>query len=282
MEAPEPGIYPSVDFTDYTRWAACNHSILKNFSLTAAHARYRMLNQEESSKFQDLGHALHQALLEPQLFEANVLVAPDVDRRTKIGKAEWAAFEERAQGRTIVTESEMLCLKGIRENAAAHETINLILNGPGVSELSIVWIDPETKLKCKARLDRLAELNGYPFIVDLKTTHRPASTNSWQTAIMQYSLHEQAAHYQNGLEVLRPLQEGFKRKFAWIVAETEPPFAVRIFEADDYSLDIGRDQVAKHLAQFRECLDAGVWPSWPMGMDLAGLPAWALKRFDLE
>lgn len=282
MEAPGPGLYPNVPFDTYTRWVACNHSIIKNFSLTAAHARYRMLNQAESSSHQDLGHALHQALLEPELFEKNVLVAPDVDRRTKIGKAEWASFQEKAKGRTIITEPEMLCLEGIRKNAAAHETINLILNGPGISELSIVWIDPATDLTCKARLDRLAELNGYPFIVDLKTTHKPASTHSWQTAIMQYALHEQAAHYQNGLEVLRPLQEGFKRKYAWIVAETEPPYSVRIFEADDYSLDIGRDQVAKHLAQFRECLEAGVWPSWPQGMELAGLPAWALKRFDLE
>ena len=278
----EAGIYPGLTFDDYSRIVACNHSIIKNFSLTAAHARYRMLNQDESSKFQDLGHALHQALLEPALFKESVLVAPDVDRRTNVGKAEWAAFEERAKGRTIVTETDMACLDGIRKNAAAHETINLILNGPGVSELSIVWIDPATKLKCKARLDRLAELNGWPFIIDLKTTHRPASTHSWQTAIMQFSLHEQAAHYQNGLEVLRPLREGFKRKYAWVVAETEPPYAVRIFEADDLSLDIGRDQVAKHLAQFRECLDAGVWPSWPQGLDLAGLPAWAYKRFDLE
>ncbi len=282
MEAPEPGIYPNVPFETYTRWAAANHSILRHFDKTPAHARWQMTHQDESTKFQDLGHALHQALLEPTAFKDAVIVAPDVDRRTKAGKAEWAIFEERAKGRTVVTEKDMECLEGIRKNSAAHETINLILNGPGVSELSIVWIDPETLLKCKARIDRLAELNLYPFIVDFKTTHKPASTDSWQTAIMQYKLHEQAAHYQNGLEILSPLPGGFKRKFAWIVAETEPPYAVRIFEADDYSLDIGRDQVAKHLQQFRDCLDAGVWPSWPQGMDLAGLPAWALKRFDLE
>lgn len=280
MEGPPPGIYPNVPFAEYCRWSSINHSILKNLDTTPAHAHWRMTHQDESTKFQDLGHMLHQALLEPKLFAESHLVAPDVDRRTKIGKAEWAAFEERAAGRTIVSESEMACLHGIQANAAVHATVREALYGVGVSELSMVWEDPETGLLCKGRIDRLCEIGGWPFVVDLKTTHKPATTFSWQMSVERYKLHEQAAHYLRGLAVLRPLHGESQRKFAWLVAETEPPYAVRIFEAEDAALSIGNDVVSKHLQQFKECKEAGVWPSWPEGMDLAGLPAWAYRRFD--
>lgn len=281
MEAPKPGVYPNVPFSDYSRWDACNHSMLHRMEVTPAHARWWQLHPEESTRFQDLGHALHQALLEPELFRQSHLVAPDVDRRTKVGKAEWAAFEERAAGRTIITESEMECLQGIQRNAAAHETVKQALEGRGVSELSMVWEDPETGVLCKGRIDRLTEINGWPFVIDLKTTHKPATTFSWQTSVERYKLHEQAAHYLRGLAVLSPLPEA-QRKYAWLVAETEAPYAVRIFEAEDAALSIGNDEVSKHLRLYAECKKTGVWPSWPEGMDLAGLPPWAYKRFDLD
>jgi ATP-dependent exoDNAse (exonuclease V) beta subunit len=279
MESPEPGVYPNVDFADYSRWDAANFSKLKNMRLTPAHARWLELHPAESTRQQDLGHTIHQALLEPARFEELFLVAPDVDRRTKVGKAEWAAFEERAQGRTIVSESEMECLRHLRANIAGHETANAMLNGHGVSELSLVWIDPETGLLCKGRIDRLAELNGYPFVADVKTSYDPATFDNWQKAIVRYGLHIQAAHYLRGLAVLSPLADGHRRKFAWIVCETQPPYLVRVFEADEEALSIGNDEMVKHLRMYKACLESGVWPAWEQGMSLAGLPAWASKRF---
>lgn len=282
MEAPKPGVYPGIDFAEYTRWDACNHSKLKNMRLTPAHARWLELHPAESTRQQDLGHIVHQALLEPERFEELFLVAPDVDRRTKVGKAEWAAFEERAQGRTIVSESDMDCIVGLRQNIAENETAREMLYGKGLSELSLVWEDPETGVLCKGRIDRLCEINGWPFVVDVKTSYDPASTDRWQMAVQKYQLHQQAAHYLRGLAVLRPLPDGYARKFAWLVCETQPPYLVRAFEAEDAALSVGNDEVTKHLRAYRECQQAGAWPAWPQGMDLAGLPAWAYKRYDLE
>lgn len=281
MEPPKPGLYPGVPFDEYTRWNAVNHSTLRHFDKTPAHARWHMLHPEPSSKYQELGHAIHAALLEPARFEVEYVVAPDVDRRTKVGKAEWADFEAKHKGASFIMESEMEVLRAIQSNAAQHETIKQVLYGLGVNELSLVWVDPETGMLCKARIDRLTSLDG-PLIVDLKSTHAPASTHGWQMAVEKYKLHQQAAHYRNGLNVLRPLPEGQTRKYAWLVVETEFPGAVRIFEAEDAALDIGRDQVAAHLRAYKECMETGSWPAWPQGMDIAGLPPWVYKRFDLE
>jgi hypothetical protein len=225
----KPGIYMNVPFEDYARWDAMNHSKLRHFAKTPRHARDAMLWEPESTKYQDLGHALHQAFLEPQLFDELYMVAPHVDRRFKAGKAAWAAFERQAAGRTIITKPEMEMMRGLLSSIAGHVTAREALYGVGVSELSIVWIDPETGVLCKARIDRLCEIGQWAFIVDLKTTHKPASTHSWQTSIEKYVMHEQAAHYIRGLSVLRPLEGDAVRKFAWLVCETVRPWCVRMF-----------------------------------------------------
>lgn len=281
-EIVEPGIYPGLSFDEYSRIRGVNHSKLRHFELTPAHARWNMLHPEESSAYQELGHALHTALLEPERFETQYVVAPDVDRRTKEGKAIWADFLVKAEGKSFILDSEMECLRAIKANVAAHQTANEALHGAGLSELSSVWIDPGTGLLCKGRLDRLCYIGSRPFIVDVKTGHGAASTGGWQRSIERYRLHEQAAHYRNGLHVLAPLPDEMQRGFAWLVCETEPPYAVRMFEADELSLDIGADHVAKHLAQYKECEASGSWPAWEQGMSLAGLPPWALRKFDVD
>jgi exodeoxyribonuclease VIII len=288
MDAPEPGLYDRIPFEDYSRWDAVNHSRLRHFDKTPQHARHAMLHPKDSSEYQELGHAIHAALLEPQRFDDSYVVAPDVDRRRKEGKRIWKEFIEKHGDGTgpgdaeRIEDKEMNAIRGIQANALKHATIKEALYGPGVSELSIVWIDRDTGLKCKARLDRLAAIGDWPFLLDIKSTHKPATLYNWQTAVNQYKLHQQAAHYLNGIETLRPLQGGLQRKFAWIVCETVGPFAVRIFQAEDAALDIGRDEVARNLARYKECVESDRWPGWSEGMELAGLPAWAYKQFVVD
>jgi len=279
----KPGIYPGVDFDTYARWDAANHSILRHFSATAAHARWSKLHQEESTEAQALGHVLHAALLEPERWKSEgALVAPTIDRRTKAGKMVWKDFVARAAGRPIISETDQAAITGIMASAARHATVKEALYGGGLNELSILWVDPETGVLCKARIDRLTQIGARPFVCDLKTSHKVASTHGWQQQVMNYSLHEQAAHYRAGLATLMPLAGDLERGFAWIVCETEAPWLVRMFEADDDALDLGKQLVDGYLKRYAECLKTGIWPGWPVGMEVAGLPAWAYKRFNVE
>lgn len=280
--AVEPGIYQNVSFETYSRWNAVNHSILRHFRKTPAHAYWEATHQDESTTYQELGHKLHMAVLEPERFKTEgAVVSPKVDRRTTIGKKAWAAFVKKNAGRPFVKQEEMDAILGIQASLARHATAREMLYGSrGVNELSIVWEDPGTTVLCKARLDGLREFRGELFIFDLKTASAPASTHAWQMAVEKYQLHEQAAHYRNGAAIAAPTEH--PRKFAWIVCETVAPWAVRVFQAEDAALEIGADLVAQHLRSYAECASKGVWPAWPEGMDLAGLPAWVYKRFDLE
>lgn len=276
----EPGVYPNVDFDEYAAWDAVNHSTLVHFSKTPAHAYYASLHQRDTPAL-GLGHLVHQVILEPERLAADYLVAPKVDRRTKAGKLEWAKFEERAEGRIIVTKEDMETAKILLHNCQSHQSIREMLRSKGANEPSLVWYEEEFDTLCKARLDRVCEFQGQGYITDLKTHGFPASRHSFESAIHKFGYHTAAAWYLRGVEKTMPLPDDApERRFAWIVLETKEPNLVRLFDADDEALRIGMDDVMKYLAQYAECKARGVWPGWDEGMEIAGLPAWAMKRFE--
>ncbi len=286
MKAPEPGIFPGVSFDDYARWDAANHSILRHFSKTPAHVFNEITNQAESTKFQDLGHLIHFAVLEPERFNGpkGPVVAPDVDRRTKVGKAEWEDFKAAHGDQQIITADQMAKLQGIQRNVLQHPTAREALYGYGASELSMVWDEQvgEYVVRSKGRLDRICEIGAAPTILDVKSCGRPASTDYCQRAVKEYGYHQQAAFYLRGVNKLVPPDPGVVRKFVWLFCETEEPYCVRLFEAEDAALELGERDLDKYLTAYAECKKSGSWPAWPDGIDTLGLPAWAYKQFDLE
>ena len=276
----EPGVYPGVSFEEYASWDAVNHSLLVHFAKTPAHAYHASIHQEDTPSL-GLGHLVHGVMLEPQRLHEDYLVAPKVDRRTKPGKAAWAKFEAEAAGRIIVTEEDMRTAKVLLHNSNQHAAFREMMGGKGANELSLVWEDPEFKELCKARLDRVTEFQKQGYAFDLKTHGEVATRSSFERAIHKYGYHSQAAWYLRGLEILMPLPEGApERRFAWGVLETKEPNLVRVFDADDEALENGADEVMKYLAMYTACKQAGVWPGWDEGMEIASLPPWAMKRFE--
>jgi hypothetical protein len=278
-----PGVYPGVSFDTYAIWPAANHSVLRHFDKTPAHAYYKWTHQQESTEFQGLGHLIHEAVLEPALFRSRgPVVAPKVDRRTTVGKETWAAFEKQHAGRTIITANQMEALRGIQQSISGHASAREALYGFGTNELSIIWIDPETGVLCKGRIDRFCEIGTQPVILDLKSISRAASTHQAERSVNEYGYHQQAAFYLRGLDTLVPPEPGVTRQFVWLFCETEPPYCVRLFQAEDAALDLGRREMDSYLAAYAHCAEVKEWPGWPEGVDLLGLPASVYKRFDLE
>lgn len=278
----DPGIYPNVDFNDYCEWRGINFSVLRHFGKTPAHAYYEATH-DKGTAAKDFGHLVHTAILEPDSLTKDYIVAPKVDKRTKPGKAAWAQFESKAAGRIVVTQEDYNRLRAISENCRSHATIRELLSGKGHNELSIVWDDEEFGIRCKARIDRLCEFRGQGYIVDIKTHGHPASTHSWQKSVADYDYHEQMAFYRRGIEALRPLADGApERRSAWLVAESKEPNLVRLFDCDDDALQVGADESARHMARYAECAESGVWPGWDQGMEIAGLPAWVMKRYNID
>src|SRR5574337_598414 len=96
----EPGIYPNVPFSEYKAIKAVSNSYLSRIDRCPALA----LIEQEDTPSMLLGRAVHKSVLEGEgAFFAEYIKAPKIDKRTKEGKAEWAAFQEKHSAFGAVT-----------------------------------------------------------------------------------------------------------------------------------------------------------------------------------
>jgi exodeoxyribonuclease VIII len=252
---PIVGVHPNIPMSEYGTWDAANYSTLK-----------------------PLGSATHAAVLEPELFRKSYAHAPKLDRRRKKDKEIWAKFLEDNKDKEILTAEEYdQCLE-MQGAALVNPLVSAIVGDAGYTEMSFVWVDKDTDVTCKGRIDRFGRLYGHSVIADLKTTEN-ASPDAWVREVVKYQYHAQAAFYLDGLDTVSPVVE---RRFIWITLEKKPPYAVAIYEPDAATLEKGRRMYRNYLRQWVKCHETGVWPGYDAGIQPLLLPDWALRQEEGE
>lgn len=210
----------------------------------------------------EFGQLVHAWVLEPDSIKSRYLKTPKFDRRTKGGKAGFEEMTKRAaeQGLVIVDEETWdkatLIVDGVYRNKAAAAILS-----KGDPEQSVIWVNPETGEKCKARADWLRE----NFTTDVKITvdARPAE---FAKSIVRYRYHVQDAHYREGFDSPR---------FVWIAVETEPPYAVAVYADNPDMLALGKTHRDANLRTYAECKAKDEWPAYPDHVQQITLPRWA-------
>jgi hypothetical protein len=273
-----PGIYPGIPFAEYHRWPGVNFSKLKLFERSPAHAREEMLHPSEPTVAMALGTAVHSAVLEPDRFAAEYVVAPECDRRTKIGKETWAKFEAENPG-TILSEEDSETCQGISTAVWAHPVAKELLSSRGSKEVCVVWDDQDTGLRCKARIDVIGSVAGWPVIADLKSVGdgiMDATPDGFSKACARYLYHVQAAHYLAGAEALHSHQ----RKFWHIAVEKSAPYGCAVYELSEGALAQGEQQRRRWLHRMKECEATGNWPGYPQTVQPIDIPKWAQETLE--
>ena len=109
---------------DYHANRAISHSKLECYRRRPAlfYKRFvlQMLPPPKESNALRIGSAAHCAILEEQAFLERYVVLPDIDRRTKEGKALFAEFSAQHAGKTYLTEDELDQLMQMRIAVEAH------------------------------------------------------------------------------------------------------------------------------------------------------------------
>lgn len=242
------------------------------FALAESPADYRerLANPRPSTPAQALGTLVHLALLEPDRWEDSVAIAPKVNRRTKAGKAQWAAWLERSAGKIVATQDDRDATCRIIEAVDRDPAARSLIATDGESELSIWWEVDGTL--CKARVDRLRH-DG--FLVDVKTAS-DANPKRWRDEAHRYGYHRQAAHYLDGLRSVATLGETpAPIGWAWLVVQTSAPWHVVVVVPSEQWLDIGRADRDRLLDVYRACEASGEWPGHA-GVHHLDAPRWAL------
>lgn len=268
------GIYAGITNADYHGGPGISKSGLDLIARSPLHYWSRYLDPQrtptEPTPSMRLGTAIHTAVLEPGDFSKRYYIAPDVDRRTKEGKALWqmALDESQAAGSELISADDAKTCMSIYDVVRSHPTA-LKVFASGQAEMSCYWTDQETGLLCKCRPDWL----NLPFIVDLKSTE-DASADGFQRSAWNWRYWVQAAWYIDGVE---QATGQCPDAFVFAAFEKAPPYACAFYYADQAMIDMGRKEYRRLLRILADCMSADKWPGYDADVRPLGLPAWALK-----
>lgn len=278
MKCPEPGVYRNVLPEEYFAWEAVSNSKLNLMKRSPAHYQHGF---PEPTAQMALGSLVHSGVLEPLAIIKRYVCMPDYakhpDNVSKTGARSFSSatdfvkkkqeeFQSLHHDKEIVTEEQYQTLLGMATVLSGNELARDMLRN-GEAEVSLVWDDEDTGLRCKCRVDWLKR-NSCQF-VDLKTT---ADASDFERSIAKYGYHRQMAFYRRGLAANDILAH------PWIIAaETKAPYGCRVAPMDPTALELGLLEIDELLHQVVRCQESGEWPGYENPSSWT-VPEWYAKR----
>jgi len=263
---------------EYFKAEGINNTTLGHMLPTPAHCKAYMETPDERTPAMEFGAALHSAVLEPDLFEKNYCIEPNLKKPTKaqIGAKNpspatvelleaWQEWEAENEGLIPVSHDDQAKILLMRESIFNNKAAASVLT-KGDKELTLYWVDEETGEKMKCRVDNY--FNGY--VIDLKTTV-DASPAGFAKAVANYKYHRQAALYSDG--ILNCFGEQPKG-FIFVAAEKEEPFLAAPYVLSSDSFARGHDEYRSLLLDFVQCKKTGVWQGYEEKVNEISLPGW--------
>lgn len=251
------------------------------------------MNPPESSQAKELGKLVHALLLEPDRAPTVYAVMPNVDKRTKAGKAEALAWEKENEGKIHVTKDQETQALAMVESCRNHEAASLLLQDT-INESSVYWWyrkrddadDRDYKQLCKVRPD--ATSMAYPMLIDIKTTD-DASYDAFQKSVVKYHYHLSAAMYLNGVNQCDALRKEtcvslykyfvfivLGKNPAWDSASKKMTYNTAVYSLDPQALQMG-DQLYRYAMKRLYDAKQDDYPGLPGNIRDLDLPSWAKK-----
>jgi hypothetical protein len=277
---PEPGIYENISFEEYLTWDAISNSSLHAAERSMLH--YKEQQPIEETPAMRLGTFCHVGRLEPSAIYRRYVVMPDLTvgllndegkpydnpRATKAYKRRVAEFNERNTDKLVVPQADFDQMVGVVAALDRDPLAHQWFTAPGPVELSIVWNDPQTGLRCKGRIDKWAR--GLGIVADLKTSR---DCQRFPSQIAERHYHRQGAMYLDGIEVLT----GEVNRFGLVAVENALPYGVMAAPLRETDIERGRAEYHRILRQIVDSQASGVWPGYVSPAEWC-LPAWATKE----
>lgn len=242
-------------------------SSLKSILVSPAHYQASLKRRFPSTPNMVLGSALHCLVLEGRkVFDASYVTRPDdIKLNTKEGKA-WAAEQK---GKTILNGEQSAQLLGMAKALGELEWFAPERQEElrKYSELSIYW--DWNGVDCKARLDRVIELEDQVLVLDLKTTDS-VNYKKFMDKMVHLNYMFQAAYYTEAAAV------AFKKpaQFIFVGVERDLPNTIDFFTPAPSMVEESRAQCEYALKTWKTCMLTDHWPNNPPQMHTMELPEW--------
>jgi exodeoxyribonuclease VIII len=223
-------------------------SDIKNFLKSPKYYYWNkyLKTEKEDGRHFAIGSAIHELILEPQLFLSNYIVMPKVDRRTKDGKLQYEQFMIEAQGKTMLDSDEMVMITEMVKNATDNKTFMALLENSH-RELSAYLVDEKTGLKLKVRPDILPQTKST--IIDIKSCI-DSSPKKFKGDVYSYGYSLSAAYYCDLLG---------RENYVFSAIEKSQPYQTSLYALSDEMMEYGRQQYRMGLDLLKWSYDNNFW-----------------------
>ncbi len=240
------------------------------------HQRYVMREPgPPPTRDMQIGIWAHLALWQPEVWLTRFVVAEKFDRRTKIGKEQYAEWLQTIGDKHPVDLEDYILVNQLREAVLENKLARAMVEAQGPTERSITWTDEITGLKLKCRPDKW--LDAEPMFVDLKTTG-DVSPAAFARMVVSHGYHRNADFYLAGHRAIM----GVPGHYLFIVVSKQT-FEVACYELDDAALDLGYMQNRDTLERLARCYETDDWLSeHEKQITTLSLPGWAYTQDDYQ
>lgn len=262
--------------------AAVSKSRLAKMSVCPQYFKWCEDNPQEPTQDLIFGSAFHKAVLEPDTFnEEFAVMTNDIDRRTKLGKEQYAQFLLENENKGILSQEDYETILNMLNAVNCNKYAKALLKG--TKEQSLYYVDDLTNIPCKVRPDCRTEIQDRVVIVDLKSC-KSAAPEDFMRDVVKFAYDLQVAMYKIGVSKTLgiPLD---KIDFVFIAVEKKSPHLIGIYEANEDIFNRGESLYRKYLGTLKQCLETNDWYSYngfthaPMTL---GLPEYLLKNTNKE
>ena len=217
------------------------------------------------------GTAVHTMTLEPSTVAQRIAVMPAdaPTRQSNAGKDWHLNFQREAAGKIILSADDYKRAARCASAVFASPAWGLVSRNSGIVEASLLWMDMQSGVPCKARPDLMSADGMVCF--DLKTTANAAREDfARQLWNLRYDI--QAAFYMDGMHATNDVMPAH---FVWACVEVEPPHGVAWYRMGHSDLEIARADIHNAAYRYAQCKATDTWPGYPDAVQEIRLPAWA-------
>ena len=265
-----PGAYDGIPETEYQSDALIgpplaarpmSYSSAKTILSHPARFAWEREHRRPGKREFDMGSLVHALLLRSGDDRLHVVDA--YNWRTKA--AQKSRDEAQGQGKIAVHRGMLRDAARVAAAARRDPRVAQILSD-GRPEVSIYWVDEETGVTCRARIDWLNPTD----VVDVKTvgSYSKADPKPFGRSAASFDYPMQAAVYTEGVE----RATGVRRGFATIAVELDPPHFVHVTRYPEWAVLAGEARWRRALAIYAEREKSGQWAD--EGITTTPVPEW--------
>lgn len=266
------GIYPEMTEEVYRPLPFANASMLKIMhEKSAKHVWWARHHPKPPTPALTFGNAFHCYVLRPDDFKTEWRVSEPChcgNNGKRIKDGQWVCG---THGRSLpdekdyITSSDMNSILAMSESYLSHKGCRHYLREIDIlhRESVAIWTDPETGVRCKAKIDLLGIDQGMYVVPDLKSCE-DASEEGFGKSVANYFYAIQAAFYLDGLSIL--LGGELLENFQFLAIEKEAPYACAPWKLHQRNIALGRAMYRSALAKWKACTELDRWPGYAGGL----------------